>query len=104
MQIPEQFNVIIEYGDKSTISMDATFGTRVCNYFLYTLMVFDACRNGFLGEWIIINKQDSESLIVFLKPLVDKLRAAHFEWQPNAFIVGKDEAEHIALMWVHNVL
>ena len=79
LQSPEQFNAMIEYGDKSAISMDATFGTSACNYFLYTLMVFDACRNGFLGEWIIINKQDSESLIVFLKPLVDKLRAAHLE-------------------------
>ena len=100
LQSPEQFNVMLEYGDKSAISMDATFGTSACNYFLYTLVVFDACRNGFPSAWIITNKQDSESLIVFLKPLADKLRAARPGWRPNAFIVDNDEAEHNALRYI----
>ena len=73
LQSPEQFNVMLEYGDKSAISMDATFGTDACNYFLYTFVVFDVCRNGFPSAWIKTNKQDSESLVVFLKHLADKL-------------------------------
>ena len=64
LQSPQQFNVMLEYGDKSAISMDATFRTSACNYFLYTLVIFVGCHNGFLSTWVITNKQDSESLIV----------------------------------------
>jgi hypothetical protein len=56
LQSPEQFNVMLEYGDKSAISMDATFETNACNYFFYTLIIFDASRNGFPSAWIITNK------------------------------------------------
>ena len=45
--ITEQFNVMLEYGDKSAIYIYATFGTSACNYFLYILVVFDACRMSF---------------------------------------------------------
>ena len=91
---------MLEYGNKSAISMDATFGTSVCNYFLYTLMIFDACRNKFSSAWIITNKQDSENLIIFLKPLAEKLRATRPGWRPNFFIVDNDEAEHNALRYI----
>ena len=73
LQSPEQFNAMIAHGNKSAISMDATFDTSVCNYFLYTHMTFNAFRNGFLGVWIITNKQNFESFILFLKPLAGKL-------------------------------
>ena len=94
LQLPEQFNVMIEYDDKFAIYMDATFRTCTCNYFLYTLVIFDACRNGFPSAWIITNKQNSESLIIFLKPLAEKFKTARPEWRLNAFIVDNDEAEH----------
>ena len=103
LQSPEQFNAMLEYGDKFAISMDATFGTSACNYFFYTLMIFDVCRNGYPSAWIITNKQDCESLIVFLKSLAEKLRAAQPGWRPNAFIVDNDEAEHNALRYVYYI-
>ena len=91
---------MLEYGDKSVIPMDTTFWTSACNYFLYIFVVFDIYRNGFLSAWIITNNQDSESLIVFSKPLADKLRAARPEWRTNVFIVDNDEAEHNALRYI----
>jgi hypothetical protein len=31
LQSPEQFNIMIEYGDKSAISIDVMFRTSACN-------------------------------------------------------------------------
>ena len=86
---------MLEYGDKSAISMDTTFKTSACNFF-YTLMIFDLCCNWFPSAWIITNKQNFESLIIFLKPLADRPG-----WRPNVFIVDNDEAEHNALRYVY---
>lgn len=49
LELSEQFNIMLEYGDKSVIFIDTTFGTNTCNCFLYTIIIFDACRNGFSG-------------------------------------------------------
>lgn len=73
LQSPEQFSVILNYGDKSLISMDVRLKLMFVIKFLYILMVFDVCCDEFHRVWIIINEQDCDDLFVFMKALVNKL-------------------------------
>ena len=49
LQLPKQFNVMLQYDDKSVISIDVTFKTSWCNFVLYIFMMFDVFHNGFFG-------------------------------------------------------
>ena len=47
LQPPKQFNIILQYDDKSVISIDVTLETSEYNYVLYILIIFDVFHNGF---------------------------------------------------------
>ena len=54
----KQFNVMLDYDEKSAISMEVIIWKNICNHFLYTLVMFDV----FTISSLIINKFFCESL------------------------------------------
>jgi hypothetical protein len=53
--IQKLFQIVwmLESQHNGTLSMDATFGTNVQRYHLFTLMVFDHHHQGLLIAWVI---------------------------------------------------
>ncbi|KAI5058415.1 hypothetical protein GOP47_0026585 [Adiantum capillus-veneris] len=48
------------YGDNNLIAMDATFGTNKYKFHLYTILVFDAHRNGVPVAWVLTSSATME--------------------------------------------
>jgi hypothetical protein len=67
--------------------MDATFGTNDANFYLFTLMVFDAHRIGVPVAWIITSHQTWDDLVEWLTSLKTKLLKKNLKWKPSCFIV-----------------
>ncbi len=63
MQTPWQFQCMLKWGHNGTICMDTTLGTNNMKFHLFTLIVFDKCRNGVPIAWIITSQQNEEDFV-----------------------------------------
>jgi hypothetical protein len=79
--------------------MDATFGTNVMKFHLFTLMVFDDHHTNVLLAWIITSKQTVQDLIEWLKPLKDKMSSHMPHWKPSCFFVD-DAPQELKALWL----
>ncbi len=87
IQTPFQLQSMVSLGDNGAISMDATFGTNVVKFHLFTLMVFDAHYTRMLITWIIIGCQTCNDFVEWLTLLKTKLIRKNPKWKPSCFIV-----------------
>ena len=69
IQTPWQNEMMLKYGYNGAIAMDATSGTNVPKYPLYSLLVFDEWRNGIPVAWVLSNQSSEEDLVMWLDPL-----------------------------------
>ena len=57
IQTPWQKEVMIKFGHKGAISMDATHGTNIPGYLLWSLLEFDDWNNDIPVAWVTgVNK------------------------------------------------
>ena len=52
IQISWQKAMLLEYEDNGAIAMNATSGTNVLKYLLFSLVIFDDWRNGIPVDWV----------------------------------------------------
>ena len=62
IQTPWQKEVMIKFGHKGAISMDATHGTNIPGYLLWSLLVFDDWNNSILVAWVLTSRSSEEDL------------------------------------------
>jgi hypothetical protein len=60
---------------------------------LSTGMVVDKHQNGIPGVWTIQSSQTAANMVLWLKPLVAKLRSRKPDWKPSCVIVDFCQAE-----------
>ena len=122
--------MMVEYGDKRALSIDATFGTnepQVCpskslthvfpdffvpcpvygltsflylQYPLYTVMVFDEWEQGIHVAYTVQGKSRHEDIVVWLSKLKARCLEVNPDWRPNVVVVDNDQAELNAIRWV----
>lgn len=63
------------------ISMDATFGTNVMKFRLFTLMGFDVHHTCVPLAWIITSQKMVEDLLKWLRPLKAKMSSCMPNWK-----------------------
>ncbi|MCO5590476.1 hypothetical protein L7F22_044446 [Adiantum nelumboides] len=61
------------YSDGNLLAMDATFGTNKCTFHLYTILVFDAYRNGIPIAWVLTSSAMLEVTCLWLSRLRDSM-------------------------------
>ena len=69
IQIPWQMEMMIKFGHKRAISIDAIHGTNILNYLLWSLLVFDDWNNGVPVVWVLTSRSTREDLTMWLEPL-----------------------------------
>ena len=69
IQTPWQKEVMIKFGHNGAISMDATHGTNIPGYLLWSLFVFDDWNNGIPMAWVLTSRSSEEDLTMWLEPL-----------------------------------
>ena len=67
--------------------MDATFGTNVPKYPLFSLLVFDDSKNSNPVVWILTSRMTEEDLVMWLQPLRRHLQRDKEDFFPSCFIV-----------------
>jgi hypothetical protein len=67
--------------------MDATFGTNVSKYLLFSLLVFDDWRNGIPVAWVLTSRMTEEDLVMWLEPLRRHLQQYREDFLSLCFIV-----------------
>jgi hypothetical protein len=73
IQTSSQLQAMVSLSDNGAISMDATFNTNDVKFHLFTLMVFDAHRNGVLVAWIITSYQTCDDLVEWFNSFENKV-------------------------------
>ncbi len=61
--------MMLKYGHNGAITMDATYGTNVPKYPLFSLLVFDDWINGIPVAWLFTSRMTEENLVMWLRPL-----------------------------------
>jgi hypothetical protein len=56
IQTPWQKEMMLKFGQNGAIAIDATFGTNLPKYPLFSLLVFDDWRNGILVAWVLTSR------------------------------------------------
>ncbi|MCO5554535.1 hypothetical protein L7F22_008065 [Adiantum nelumboides] len=98
-----QLEMLSKYGHNSLLAMDATFGTNKYKFHLYTILVFDAFRNGVPIAWIITSSCCCSDIAKWLTKLRNRVLDHNKGWEPNAFMVDDAEAEIQALRKVFGI-
>ncbi|MCO5555000.1 hypothetical protein L7F22_008539 [Adiantum nelumboides] len=98
-----QLEMHSKYGHNSLLAMDATFGTNKYKFHLYTILVFDAFRNGVPIAWIITSSCCCSDIAKWLTKLRNRVLDHNKGWEPNAFMVDDAEAEIQALRKVFGI-
>ncbi|KAG0593276.1 hypothetical protein KC19_1G317700 [Ceratodon purpureus] len=88
---------MLKYGHNGAIAMDATFGTNVPKYPLYSLLVFDHWRNGIPVAWVLSSRSSEEDLVMWLEPLRRNLEGTRLDFLPSCFIVDDAVEQRNAL-------
>ncbi|MCO5587623.1 hypothetical protein L7F22_041572 [Adiantum nelumboides] len=98
-----QLEMFSKYGHNSLLAMDATFGTNKYKFHLYTILVFDAFRNGLPIAWTITSSSCRSNIKKWLIALRNRVLDYNKGWDPNAFMVDDAEAEIQALREVFGI-
>ncbi|MCO5607055.1 hypothetical protein L7F22_061247 [Adiantum nelumboides] len=98
-----QLEMFSKYGHNSLLAMDATFGTNKYKFHLYTILVFDAFRNGLPIAWTITSSSCRSNIKKWLIALRNRVLDYNKGWAPNAFMVDDAEAEIQALREVFGI-
>ena len=83
---------MIKFDYKGAISMDATHGTNIPGYLLWSLLVFDDWNNGILVAWVLTSKSSEEDLTMLLEPLQRHIDKNMPIFLPSCFLTD-DAAE-----------
>ena len=92
-----QREILAKYGNKRPLCLDATFGTNQYKFSLYTLRAFDDFDNGVLTAWLITSSDAAKHLSLWMKTVIQAVRAQEQEWQPACVIIDDCDAEAKAL-------
>ena len=92
IQTQFQLEMLKAHGS-SVICVDSTHGTNMYDFLLITVLVSDEFGEGLPIAWTISNKEDTETLTVFMK----KLRVASGELRPDFFM--SDDANQYWNSW-----
>jgi hypothetical protein len=74
IQTPWQKEMMIKFGHKGTISMDAQHGTNISNYLFWSMLVFYDWNNGDPMAWVLTSWSIEEDLTTWLEPLKVHIR------------------------------
>jgi len=69
IQTDWQKKMMMKFGHGRAVSMDATHGTNILNYLLWSLLVFDDWNNGISVAWVLASRSTEEDLAMWLEPL-----------------------------------
>jgi len=78
---------MLKYGHNSANAMDATFGTNISKYPLFSLLVFDDWRNSISVAWVLTSRMTEEDLVMWLEPLRRHLQQYKEDFLLLCFIV-----------------
>ncbi|MCO5613306.1 hypothetical protein L7F22_067582 [Adiantum nelumboides] len=92
-----QLETICKYGHNGLLAMDATFGTNKYKFHLYSVLVFDAFRNGVPVAWVITSSSTRVNISSWLTSLRNRVLDHCKGWEPNAWMVDDAEAEILSL-------
>ncbi|MCO5594264.1 hypothetical protein L7F22_048291 [Adiantum nelumboides] len=91
----------------SLVSIDLTSYPCTCllcqQFYLYTILVFDAFRNGVPIAWAITSSACQSNITTWLAALRNRVLNLHKGWEPNAFMVDDAEADIQALREVFGI-
>uniref|UniRef100_A0A1X7UQV6 ZSWIM1/3 RNaseH-like domain-containing protein n=1 Tax=Amphimedon queenslandica TaxID=400682 RepID=A0A1X7UQV6_AMPQE len=93
VQTEFQRDAMKKFGNGKAVCMDAIHGTNVYDFLVTTLMVIDNYGEGIRVGWAITYKEDTCSLVQFLKPLLERVAAI----SPLVFM--SDDAEQYYCAW-----
>lgn len=88
IQTDWQKEMMLKYGYKGAIVMDASFGTSMPKYPMISLLIFNDWRNGILVTWVL-SSQMTEDIVMSLELLRRQLQIEKFDFHflPSCFIV-----------------
>jgi hypothetical protein len=92
IQTPWQKKIMLKYGHNGAMAIDATFGTNVLKYPLFSLLVFDDWTNGIYVAWVFTSRMIEEDPVMWLEPLRMHLQQYREDFLPSCFIV--DDADY----------
>lgn len=92
IQTQFQCDMLTKFGD-NTVCIDATHGTNAYDFNLVTMVVIDDYGEGIPVAWAISNRQNTETLAIFLRALKEKSGQLNPKWFMS------DDAEQFFTAW-----
>ena len=93
IQTDWQKKMMMKFGHGRAVSMDATHGTNIPNYLLWSLLVFDDWNNDILVTWVLASRSTKEDLAMWLEPLRRHIEKDMPNFLPSCFMT--DDAVEI---------
>ena len=93
IQTKFQRDVMIKFGNDGIICVDGTHGTNTYDFLLITIMIVDNYGEGIPVAWAISDREDSCTLVQFLKPLSERVGVI----KPKVFM--SDDADQYYTSW-----
>lgn len=93
IQTDWQLQQMIQFGNRSVIASDSSFGKNKLKYPIYSLLVFDSKKNAIPVAWIITPRFASTEIHRWMRALYDRIHSKDPSWRLGGFIVDDPLAD-----------
>ncbi|KAL3698074.1 hypothetical protein R1sor_012150 [Riccia sorocarpa] len=101
---PWMLQNLAKYGQNKAICMDATRGTNLYGFQLFTWLVYDNHQNGVPAVWALLERHRTEDLIEVQQKIKEKVEASYKEllgdlgrFSPSCFLCDDAEEEKASI-------